>query len=78
MNRHLEGCLEDPSLDAIIVHHGAHDLKSDSALEDIATDVVNLAVSVKNEKTNVYTYISSSIIRNDKLDKKMKRSNEVH
>ena len=52
----------------LLMHRGASNLKSDSASEDIATDIVNLAVSVKNENTTVYVF--SLIVRNDKLDKK--------
>ena len=50
---YLKGCLEDPFPDAIIVHHGTNDLKIDKASEDPANDIVNSAVSVKNEKTIV-------------------------
>lgn len=51
---HLKGCLEDFSPDVIILHHGAKDLKSNSTSKDIAIDVVNLALSLKNKKTTVY------------------------
>ena len=54
MKYHLKGCLEDFSPDVIILHHGTKDLKSNSTSKDIATDVVNLALSLKNEKTTVY------------------------
>ena len=67
MKHHLKGCLEDSSPDNIILHHGTNNS------EKIASDIVNLVLSVKNEKTKVYT--SSLVIRNDKLDKKRK---EVH
>ena len=49
-------------------------MKDDSTSENAATDIVNLGLSVKNEKTIVY--ISSLIIRNDKLDIKRKEVNE--
>ena len=59
----------------LLMHRGTSNLKSDSASEDIATDIVNLAVSVKNE--NITVYVFSLIVRNDKLDKKWKEVNEL-
>ena len=74
MIRRLRGCLEDTSPDNLILHHGTNNLKSDDNSEKIASDIVDLGLSVKNEKTMVY--ISSLIIRNDKLDKKRKEVND--
>ena len=74
MKQHLKGCLEDTSPDNLILHHGTNNLKSDDNSEKIASDIVDLGLSVKNEKTMVY--ISSLIIRNDKLDKKRKEVND--
>ena len=74
MKHHLKGCLEDTSPDNLILHHGTNNLKSDDNSEKIASDIVDLGLSVKNEKTMVY--ISSLIIRNDKLDKKRKEVND--
>ena len=74
MKHHLKGCLEDTSPDNLILHHGTNNLKSDDNSEKIASDIVDLGLSVKNEKTMVY--ISSLIIRNDKLDKKQKEVND--
>ena len=68
MIRRLRGCLEDTSPDNLILHHGTNNLKSDDNSEKIASDIVDLGLSVKNEKTMVY--ISSLIIRNDKFYKK--------
>ena len=70
MKHHLKGCLEDTSPDNLILHHGTNNPKSDDYSEKIASDIVDLGLSVKNEKSMVY--ISSLIIRNDKLDKKRK------
>ena len=50
-------------------------MKGSNTSENASTDIVNLGVSVKNEKTIVY--ISSLIIRNEKLDKKWKQVNEL-
>ena len=47
---------------------GTNNLKRDDNSEKIANDIVDLSLSVKNEKTMVY--ISSLVIRNDKSDKK--------
>ena len=74
MKHHLKGCLEDSSPDNIILHHEINNLKSADNSEKIASDIVNLGLSVKNEKTKVY--ISSLVIRNDKLDKKRKKVND--
>ena len=74
MKHHLKGCLEDSSPNSIILRHGTNNLKSDNNSEKIASDIVNLGLSVKNEKTMVY--ISSLVIRNDKLDKKRKKFND--
>ena len=74
MIRRLRGCLEDTSPDNLILHHGTNNVKNDNDSEKIASDIVDLGLSVKNEKTMVY--ISSLIIRNDKLDKKRKEVND--
>ena len=68
MIHHIKGCLEDISPDTVILHHGTNDLKSGNTSEKIATDIVNLALTIQNEKTNVF--ISGLTIRNDNLDKR--------
>ena len=74
MKHHLKGCLEDTSPDDLILHHGTNNLKSDDNSEKTASDIVDLGLSLDNEKTIVY--ISSLIIRNVKLDKKRKEVND--
>ena len=74
VKHHLKGCLEDTSPDNLILHHGTNKLKSDDNSEKIASNIVDLVLSLKNEKTMVY--ISSLIMRNDKLDKKRKEVND--
>ena len=74
MKHHLKGCLEDSSPNSIILRCGTNNLKSDDNSEKIASDIVNLGLSVKNEKTMIY--ISSLVIRNEKLDKKRKKVND--
>ena len=66
MKLHLKGCLQDSSPDNIILHHRTNNLKGDNNSEKIASNIVDLGLLVKNEKTMVY--ISSLVIRNDKLD----------
>ena len=70
MKHHLEGCPKDTSSDNVILHHGTNNLKSDDNSENIASDTIDLGLSVKNGKAMVC--ISSLVIRNDKLDKKQK------
>ena len=72
MKHHLKSCLKDSSPDEIILHQ--HNLKSDDNSEKIASDIVNLGLSVKNEKTMVY--ISSLVRRNDKLNQKRNEVND--
>ena len=73
MKHHLKSCLEDSYPDNKILHHSTNNLKSDNNSEKIASDIVNLGLSVKNGKTMVY--LSSVAIRNDRLDKKRKEVN---
>ena len=47
---HVRGCLDDNSFDTAIIHFGTNNLKNNESAEDIATDIMNLAISVKNEK----------------------------
>ena len=71
MKHHLQGCLNDIFPDNIIIYHGTNNLNSDDNSEKIASNIVDLDLSVKNEKTMVY--ISSLVTRNDKLDKNEKK-----
>ena len=71
MKHHLQGCLDDIFPDNIIIYHGTNNLNIDDNSEKIASNIVDLGLSVKNEKTMVY--ISSLVIRNDKLDKNEKK-----
>ena len=74
MIHHVKGCLEDISPDTVILHHGTNDLKSGNTSEKIATDIVNLALTIQNEKTKVF--ISGLTIRNDNHDKRRKDVNQ--
>ena len=46
MIHHVKGCLEDISPDTVILHHGTNDLKSGNTSEKIATNIVNLALTI--------------------------------
>ena len=71
MKHHLQGCLNDIFPDNIIIYHGTNNLNSDDNSEKIASNIVDLDLSVKNEKTMVY--ISSLVTINDKLYKNEKK-----
>ena len=74
MIHYVKGCLEDISSDTVILHHGTNDLKSGNTSEKIATDRVNLALTIQSEKTKVF--ISGLTTTNDNLDKKRKEVNQ--
>ena len=74
MAHHVKGCLEDISPDTVILHHGTNDLKSSNTSEKIAADIVNLVLTIQNEKTKVFT--SGLTVRKDDLDKRRKEVNQ--
>ena len=57
--------LEDNSPDTAVLHFGTNNLKNNENAENIATDILNLAISVKNEKKTLV--VSGITVRNDKL-----------
>ena len=73
MKRHVRGCLEDNSSDTVILHFGTNNLKNNENGEDIATDIMNLAISVKKQ-TVVVCGIN---FRNDKINDKGKNINSL-
>ena len=77
MVHHIKGCLEDIWPDTVILHdhHETNDLKSGNTSEKIATDIVNLALTIQIEKTKLF--ISGLAIRNDNLDKRRKEVNQL-
>ena len=75
MIHHVKCCLEDTSPDFIILHHGTNDLNDNSTSEEIADKTLNLAASIKIRKNQVF--VSSLVIRNDKLNKKGNEINEL-
>ena len=50
VKHHVRGCLEGSSPDAAILYFRANNLKNNKDPEDIATDIISLSISVKNEK----------------------------
>ena len=60
--------------EAIILHSGTNDLKSDSSPEEIARDIINLTTSCKTQTNKVI--LSSIVPRYDNLDEKATRVNK--
>ena len=75
MMHHVKGWLEDTSPDFIILHHSTNDLNGNSTSEEIADKILNLAASIKTSKIKVF--VSSLVIREDKLNKKVNEVNEL-
>ena len=75
MVHHVRGCLTDLTPDRVILHCGTNSLKEEKNLEIIADDIINLAVSIKSEVEEVY--VSELTIRNDNLNEKRKKVNEM-
>ena len=74
MKHHVGGCLGDNSPDTAILNFGTNNLRNNESAEYIATDIMNLAISVKNEKkTVVFTGIT---VRNDRFNDKGKNVNK--
>ena len=51
MKHHVMRCLEDESPDAILLHHETNDLRSEESSERIASNIINVALSAKKQKT---------------------------
>ena len=50
MKHHIKGCLEDNSLDSIILHVGTNNLKNKESVEDNANDIMDTGIFIRNEK----------------------------
>ena len=70
MKHHVRGFLEDNFPDMAILYFRTNSLKKSENAEDIVTDMMNLELSVKNEKKS--TVVSGIIVRNDKFNDKGK------
>ena len=66
MKHDIKGCLEDNSPDSIILHVGTNNLKNKESVEDIANDIMDIAIFIRNEKTNIF--VSGITVRNDRLN----------
>ena len=75
MKHHVKGCLEDNCPDSIILHVVTNNLKNKESVEDIANDIMGVAVSIRNEKTNVF--VSVLTVRNDRLNDKGNNVNSL-
>ena len=75
MKHHVKECLEDNSPDSIILHVVTNNLKNKESVEDIANDIMGVAMSIRNEKTNVF--VSVLTVLNDRLNDKGNNVNSL-
>ena len=75
IKHHIKGCLEDNSRDSIILHVGTNNLKNKESVEDIADDIMDVAIFIWNEKTNVFE--PGLTVGSDRLNDKGKSVNSL-
>ena len=75
MKHHIKRCLEDNFPDSIILHVGTNNLKNKESVEDIANDIMDVSIFVRDEKTNVF--VSGLTVQNDRLNDKGKSVNSL-
>ena len=75
MRRHIKGCLEDNSPDSVVLHVGTNNIKNKESIEDIANNIMDDAIFIRIEKTNVF--VSDATVRNDRLNDKGKNVNSL-
>ena len=75
MKYHIKGCLEDNFPDSIILHVRTNNLKNKESVEDIANDIMDVSIFVRDEKTNVF--VSGLTVQNDRLNDKGKSVNSL-
>ena len=75
MKYHVRGCLEDNSSDTTILHFRTNNLKINESVDNTATDIMNLAISVKSEKKTVI--VSGITVRSYKFNDKGKSVNSM-
>ena len=63
------------SRDTVILHQEIDNFKIGNTLEKLATNIVNLALTIQIEKTKVF--ILGLTIRNNNLDKRWKEVNQL-
>ena len=54
MKHRVKGCLEESTSDSVIMHVGTNNVKNNESIEDIANDIMDVAISIRNEKNNVF------------------------
>ena len=74
IKHHIKGCLEDNSPDSIILHVGTNNLKNKESVEDIANDITDNAIFIRNEESNVF--VSGLTVRNDRLNERQRKECE--
>ena len=57
------------------MHIGTNNLKNKESVEDIANDIMDVAIFIRNEKTNVFA--SGLTVQNDRLNDKGKNVNSL-
>ena len=75
MKHHVKGCLDDNSPNSIILLVETNNLKNKESVKDIANDIMDVAISIRNEKTNVFVY--GLTVRNDRLNDEGKNVNSL-
>ena len=74
MIHHVKPSLKfDPDL--LILHSGSNALRSEKRPSEIADDIVNLAIDMKNEKNDVM--VSGIVPRNDNMNIRGQKVNEL-
>ena len=75
MQHRIKWFLEDNSPDSIILHVGTNNLKIKESVEDIANDIMDVAIFISNKKTNLF--LSGLSVQNDRLNDKGKNVNSL-
>ena len=75
MKHHIKGCLEGNSPDSIVLHAGTNNLKNKETVEDIANDIMDTEMFIRNEKTNVF--VSGLTVQNGRSNDKEKSVNSL-
>ena len=74
MIHHVKRCLEDVEPDSIILNYGTNDLSEGRDAEDIADDIINLAISTKKHVEELF--VSTLTMRNNKFKDEVIEVNE--
>ena len=75
MRHHIKGRVEDNTPDSIILHVVTNSLKNKESVEDIANGIMDIAIFIRNGKTNVL--VSALTVRNDTLNDKGNNVNSL-